>query len=208
MVHKDSSTAYFFIVGLLTISHGLYQHIKFVQLWQHLECSAFLGVLVHVCLKAELHRELLLCWWRHVKWKLQSKQADTECFDLFCHLLLPNSIKTINYYYNCSILRHGAMSLPRLLFHSAGMQHGRKKENVTVALVFVVLPWAIPRPVLCSAQPAPGRPPPGGRSSIRASSSCRPWGCEWCCTLTGSAPSGGCGLWRTCNTGGRERGEG
>lgn len=62
------------------------------------------------------------------------------------------------------------------------------------------LPSATPQLALCSAQPAQERLPPGGRSSVRASSSCRLWGCGWCCTLTESAPSAGFGPWRTCNT--------
>lgn len=68
------------------------------------------------------------------------------------------------------------------------------------------LPSATPQPALCSAQPALERPPPGGRSSARASSSCRLWGCGWCCTQTESAPSVGFGLWTTCNTSRENRG--
>lgn len=88
----------------------------------------------------------------------------------------------------------------RSILHRKTQGAMKEVDHLKCSLDNNILPSATPQPALCSAQPARERLPPGGRSSVRASSSCRLWGCGWCCTLTESAPSVGCGLWRTCNT--------
>lgn len=62
------------------------------------------------------------------------------------------------------------------------------------------LPLATVPPALCSVLPEPVHLLLGARFSARASSFCCLWGCTWCCSHSGAAPSGAAGPWNFCNT--------